>query len=116
MNFPEVEEWVRANLPSQPARVLEVGAGEGELARSLRTSGYEMTAIDPKSEVADVEPVALADLPLPERSFDAAIAVESQVAGGLGAGSSEPIAVFRHLRIAASTALESPAVALRGSI
>ena len=45
-----------------------------------------------------------------------AIAVENQVAGGRGAGSSEPIAVFRHLRIAASTALASPALAGRGSI
>ena len=77
MNFPEVEDWVRANLPLPSARLLEIGAGEGELARSLRTSGYEVTAIDPKSEVADVEPCALVDLPLPESPFDAAIAVVS---------------------------------------
>jgi SAM-dependent methyltransferase len=77
VNFPEVEEWVRAKLPPEPARVLEIGAGEGELARSLRTSGYDVTAIDPKSDVADVDPVALIDLPLPELSFDAAIAVVS---------------------------------------
>jgi SAM-dependent methyltransferase len=77
VNFPEVEDWVRANLPPPPARLLEVGAGEGELARSLRTSGYEVTAIDPKSESPDVEPVALIDLPLPELPLDAAIAVVS---------------------------------------
>lgn len=77
MNFPEVAGWVRWNLPSPPARVLEVGAGEGELARSLRASGYDVVAIDPKSEVADVEPFALVDLPPPESPFDAAVAVVS---------------------------------------
>jgi SAM-dependent methyltransferase len=77
VNFPEVEKWVRAKLPPEPARVLEIGAGEGELARSLRASGYDVTAIDPKSAVADVVPVALIDLPFPELPFDAAIAVVS---------------------------------------
>jgi SAM-dependent methyltransferase len=77
VNFPEVEDWIRENLPAPPARVLEVGAGEGELARSLRASGYDVTAIDPKSESPDVQPVALIDLPSPEEPFDAAIAVVS---------------------------------------
>jgi len=77
VNFPEVEEWVRANLPAPPARVLEIGAGEGELARSLRTSGYDTTAIDPKSEVADVKGIALVDLPQQGDRFDAALAVVS---------------------------------------
>jgi hypothetical protein len=77
VSFAEVEEWVRANLPPAPARLLEVGAGDGSLARTLRSAGYEVTAIDPKSETADVEPVALADLPDPPRPFDAAVAVVS---------------------------------------
>jgi SAM-dependent methyltransferase len=77
VNFPEVEDWVRRNLPPPPAGVLEVGAGTGELARSLRASGYEVTAIDPKSDITEVEPVALIDLPLREMPFDAAIAVVS---------------------------------------
>jgi SAM-dependent methyltransferase len=75
VNFPEVEEWVRANLPPAPARVLEVGAGEGELARSLRASGYDVTAIDPKSGAPDVQRVALIDLATAE--FDAGVAVVS---------------------------------------
>jgi uncharacterized UPF0146 family protein len=77
VNFPEVEDWVRANLPPPPARIVEVGAGEGELARSLRASGYDVTAIDPKSETSDVLPVALIDLPPPAYVYDAAVAVVS---------------------------------------
>ena len=77
MTFAEVEAWVRANLPPAPAQVLEVGAGDGELARALRAAGYDVTAIDPKSDSPDVLPVALADLPDPPRPFDAAVAVVS---------------------------------------
>jgi SAM-dependent methyltransferase len=77
VSFPEVEAWVKAQLPPSPALVLEIGAGDGALARTLRVAGYEVTAIDPKSETPDVEPLALADLPAPARPFDAAVAVLS---------------------------------------
>jgi ubiquinone/menaquinone biosynthesis C-methylase UbiE len=71
-----VEEFVRARLPPPPAAVLEVGAGEGELARALAAAGYDVTAIDPAGE-GDVLPVALLDLDAPDASFDAALAVVS---------------------------------------
>jgi SAM-dependent methyltransferase len=77
VTFAEVEAWVNANLPPAPAQVLEVGAGDGELARRLRAAGYEVAAIDPKSESPDVVPVALVDAPDPPRPFDAAVAVVS---------------------------------------
>jgi SAM-dependent methyltransferase len=77
VSFREVEAWVRANLPPAPARVLEIGAGDGWLARSLRDGGYDVTAIDPKSESSDVQPLALAQLPDPRYPFDAAVAVVS---------------------------------------
>ena len=77
MTFAEVETWVRGQLPPAPARVLEVGAGDGSLARALRAAGWDVTAIDPKAETPDVEPLALADLPLPATAFDAAVAVVS---------------------------------------
>ena len=68
--------YVRAALPPPPARVLEIGAGEGELAAVLRAAGYDVTAIDPKG--ADgVLPVALLDIDAPPRSFDAAVAMVS---------------------------------------
>jgi len=77
VTFPEVEAWVRANLPPAPARILEIGAGEGELARRLRAAGYDVTAIDPRSTSSDVAPVALDALPQPPEPYDAAVAVVS---------------------------------------
>src|SRR4051812_44346975 len=56
---PDVEAFVLAELPAPPARVLEIGAGSGELARALTAAGYDVVAIDPGSEDAAVEPVAL---------------------------------------------------------
>src|SRR5262249_37553039 len=77
VTFAEVEAWVRASLPPAPAQVLEIGAGDGGLARRLRAAGYEGVAIDPKSDSPDVEPVALVDAPLPPPPFRAAVAVVS---------------------------------------
>lgn len=68
---------MRANLPAPPARVLEVGAGDGSLARALRAAGYEVLAIDPRAEADDVRAVAIADLDEPAGSFAAAVAIVS---------------------------------------
>jgi SAM-dependent methyltransferase len=69
--------FVRANLPAPPARVLEVGAGNGELARALESAGYEVVAIDPAPGGANVQACALHELDEPPASFDAAVAVVS---------------------------------------
>jgi len=68
---------VRANLPPPPARVLEVGAGEGDLAEALRIAGYDVVAIDPEPRGDGVRAVALHELDEPAGSFDAAVAVVS---------------------------------------
>jgi SAM-dependent methyltransferase len=73
----DVHEFVLAALPAPPARVLEVGAGAGELAEALAAAGYEVVAIDPASESPGVRPVALHELRKPPASFDAAVAVVS---------------------------------------
>ena len=70
--------FVRAALPPPPARVLEVGAGRGELAAALRAAGYDVVAIDPAGDDAPgVEPVALLDVEADDAAFDAAVAVVS---------------------------------------
>ena len=69
--------FVRANLPAPPARVLEIGAGSGELARALREAGYDVLAIDPEPSGEEVRPVALGELDEPSASFVAALAVTS---------------------------------------
>jgi SAM-dependent methyltransferase len=73
----DLRAFVRANLPEPPLRVLEVGAGDGRLGRALRAVGYDVLAIDPKSERDDVRAIALADLDEPAGSFAAAIAIVS---------------------------------------
>jgi len=73
----DLRAFVRANLPEPPARVLEVGAGAGRLARALREAGYEVLAIDPEPGDDDVRQVALVELDEPPGSFAAAVAVVS---------------------------------------
>jgi SAM-dependent methyltransferase len=77
MAYADLRAFVRANLPAPPARVLEVGAGGGGLARALRTAGYDVLAIDPEPSSEDVHAVALADLDASAGSFAAAVAVVS---------------------------------------
>jgi precorrin-6B methylase 2 len=48
MASAELRAFIRANLPQPPARVLEVGAGSGELACALRADAYDVLAIDPE--------------------------------------------------------------------
>lgn len=69
--------FVRAALPAPPARVLEVGAGDGELAVALAAAGYDAVAIDPAGASPVVRPVALHELDEPRASFDAVVAVVS---------------------------------------
>jgi SAM-dependent methyltransferase len=72
-----VAAFVRGALPPPPARVLEVGAGAGELAAALRGLGYDVVAIDPAATDSGVLAVALRELDAPAASFDAAVAVVS---------------------------------------
>jgi SAM-dependent methyltransferase len=57
--------------------VLEIGAGDGWLAHSLREQGYAVEAIDPGGDADGVRRVALAELEAPGAPFDAAVAVVS---------------------------------------
>src|ERR1043166_4797458 len=69
--------FVCPNVPLPPCRLLEVGAGNGELARAIAEAGYEVVAIDPEPSGEGVRAVPLLDLDEPAASFDAALAVTS---------------------------------------
>lgn len=69
--------FVRAALPPPPARVLEIGAGSGDLAAALTGAGYEVVAIDPATDSPAVRAVSLHEVDEPAASFDAAVAVVS---------------------------------------
>ena len=77
MPSADVRAFVRSALPAPPARVLEVGAGQGELAAELLTSGYDVVAIDPAGGPPPVRQIALLEFDAPASSFDAAVAVVS---------------------------------------
>lgn len=90
MMSPEMDvfRFVIAQLPSAPARVLEVGCGDGRLARALDKLGYRVVAIDPAAPEGEIyQPVSLEDFVDPAR-FDAVVASRSlhhihDLAGGL---------------------------------
>ena len=42
-------DFVLSQLPPAPRRVLEIGCGDGELARALTERGYVVVAIDPEA-------------------------------------------------------------------
>lgn len=71
----DVLAFVRGALPPPPTRVLEIGAGRGELAGELRDAGYDVCAVDPAAdEGTGVERAALLDA---DGMFDAAVAIVS---------------------------------------
>jgi SAM-dependent methyltransferase len=76
MPSPDVVAFVRGALPPAPARVLEVGAGDGALAAALRDGGYDVVALDPAGGDG-VLAVPLHELDAPAASFDAAVAIVS---------------------------------------
>jgi SAM-dependent methyltransferase len=73
----DVSAFVHSALPPAPARVLEVGAGDGALAAELTAGGYDVVPIDPDPRAEHVRELALHELPASEDGFDAAVAVVS---------------------------------------
>jgi SAM-dependent methyltransferase len=71
------EDFVLGELPSAPARVLEVGCGSGELAAALAEGGYDVLAIDPEApEGPFFRRTRIEDIDLTE-TFDAVVAQRS---------------------------------------
>lgn len=69
--------YVRAWLPPPPARVLEVGCGDGSLTRLLARDGFDTTGLDP--EAPEGEPFLRGSLEdfRPDGAFDAAVAIRA---------------------------------------
>ena len=71
------EEFVRGHLPPPPARLLEVGCGQGELTVALAAVGYDVLGIDPLAPQGDLfRRLKLDDLEDSAR-FDAIVASHS---------------------------------------
>jgi SAM-dependent methyltransferase len=72
-------DFARAQLPALPARVLEVGCGQGELTTALAVAGYNVLGIDPRAPQGErFRRVLLEDLdPEQEGPFDAVVASHS---------------------------------------
>jgi SAM-dependent methyltransferase len=70
----DVLQFVTAQLPAAPSRVLEVGCGDGRLALALADLGHRVVAIDPAApEGAIFQAVTLEEFADPAR-FDAVVA------------------------------------------
>ena len=71
------EEFLREQLPAPPARVLEVGCGQGELTTALAVAGYDVLGIDPAAPHGDrFRRITLEGLE-PDERFDAIVAALS---------------------------------------
>lgn len=72
------EEFARAQLPPAPARVLEVGCGQGELTTALAAAGYDALGIDPVAPQGDrFRRIRLEDLDESEGPYEAVLAAHS---------------------------------------
>ena len=68
------EEFAREHLPAPPARVLDVGCGQGELTTALSVAGYDVLGIDPVAPAGHLfRRLKLDDLDAAE-PFDAIVA------------------------------------------
>lgn len=66
--------FARAQLPSPPGRLLEIGCGDGQLAVALDADGYDVTAIDPRAPDGPIFRRVTLEAFDDERAFDAVVA------------------------------------------
>jgi SAM-dependent methyltransferase len=70
----DVYRLAHTELPPPPARVLEVGCGDGRLASALGDDGYDVVAVDPKAPDGPIFRQTTIEELGDEGVFDAAIA------------------------------------------
>jgi SAM-dependent methyltransferase len=73
----DVTNFVLAELSAPSARVLEIGCGEGELARALATAGHRVLAIDPEAPEGPMFRRTTIESLAETGPFDAAVASRS---------------------------------------
>jgi SAM-dependent methyltransferase len=73
----DVADLVLSALPPAPARVLEVGCGEGRLARTMSAAGYRVVAIDPDAPEGSLFKRVTIEEFVASEPFDAAVATLS---------------------------------------
>jgi SAM-dependent methyltransferase len=73
----ELTEFVLSQLPTAPARVLEVGCGSGELALALDDAGYDIVAIDPEAPEGPIFRRTTIEAFAEDGPFDAVVASRS---------------------------------------
>lgn len=111
-----VEEFVLGQIGDPPRRVLEVGCGEGKLARTLARAGHTVTAIDPRAPEGPIFRRARIEEFSDPSGFDHIVAILSlhhvddlgvavgNMAGSLRAGGSLVVVEFAWERIDDATA------------
>ena len=71
-------DFAREQLPAPPARVLEVGCGQGELTTALAIAGHDVLGVDPAAPQGEgFRRITLEDLDASEGPFDAVVASHS---------------------------------------
>lgn len=70
----DVIDFVAEHLSQPPARILEIGCGDGELAKALARDGHSVTAIDPQA------PLGLIFQQIPLERFDETTTFDAIVA------------------------------------
>jgi SAM-dependent methyltransferase len=110
-----VEEFVLGQIGDPPTRVLEVGCGEGELARALARAGHSVIAIDPRAPEGPIFRRGRIEEFSDSRGFDHVVAILSlhhvedlgvalgNIAGSLRAGGSLVVVEFAWDRIDEAT-------------
>jgi SAM-dependent methyltransferase len=73
----ELIDFVLSQLPEPPVRVLEVGCGDGELARALHEAGYDVVALDPKAPQGPIFRLTTIEAFEEAGPFDAVVASRS---------------------------------------
>ena len=70
----DLRGYVLSQLPPAPARVLEIGCGEGALALALADAGYEVIGVDPAAPAGEIFRRVSFEQYRPEHTFHAAVA------------------------------------------